>query len=678
LRWTAAGQLGGREIVTTAEDTGATPEHGERHAEAPGVQGKTAAPTGAQVIAAYLKTLTTGPGVYRMFDARGEVLYVGKARNLKSRVQSYTRPAGHTNRIARMIAAVAAMEFVTTATEADALLLEANFIKRFKPPFNVLMRDDKSFPHILIARDCEAPPLIKHRGARQRKGDYFGPFASPAAVNRAINTLQRAFLLRSCADSVYESRTRPCLLFQIKRCAAPCTGEISIEDYRRLADEACRFLNGKSDAVRKELTRRMEEASEALEYEHAADYRDRLAALSHVQAHQGVNPQYVAEADVFAACQEAGQTCIQVFFFRNHQNWGARAYFPRADKSFSVEEVLESFIAQFYDGKQSPRMILLSHELPGQAVLAEALSTRAGRKVTAGAPRRGEKRELVAHALLNAREALGRKLAETSTQARLLEGVGTAFGLTATPRRIEVYDNSHIQGANAVGAMIVAGPEGFEKKEYRKFNIRSAELTPGDDYAMMREVLGRRFARMLKEENAGLASKDETQAGAAPGESVAESQRWSCPDLLLIDGGAGQLSAACAVLGEMGLAERIPVVGVAKGPDRNAGRERFFIPGREPLSLPQGDPVLYFVQRLRDEAHRFAIGSHRARRKKNMALNPLDEVPGVGPTRKRALLKHFGSAKAVSRAGVSDLQAVAGISESMARAIYEFFHEKQA
>lgn len=622
--------------------------------------------TGAQVIAGYLKTLTTAPGVYRMFDARGAVLYVGKARNLKSRVQSYTRLNGHGNRIARMIAATASMEFVTTATEADALLLEANFIKRFKPPFNVLMRDDKSFPHILIARDHEAPPLMKHRGARQRQGDYFGPFASPAAVTRALNTLQRAFLLRSCTDSVYESRTRPCLLHQIKRCAAPCTGEIDLDAYRRLADEACRFLAGKSDTIRKELTRRMEEASEALDYERAADYRDRLAALTQVQAHQGINPQHVAEADVFAASQEAGQTCVQAFFFRNHQNWGARAYFPKADKSFSIEEVLESFIAQFYDERRPPRLILLSHDLPGQEVLAEALSLRAGRKVTAGAPRRGEKRELVAHALANAREALGRKLAETATQARLLDGAAAAFGLAGPPRRIEVYDNSHIQGANAVGAMIVAGPEGFEKKEYRKFNIRSADLTPGDDYAMMREVLGRRFSRMLKEADE-TTGEDDAPAGAS---------RWACPDLLLIDGGAGQLAAAADVLREMGLIDRIPIVGVAKGPDRNAGRERFFTRQGEPFSLSAGDPVLYFVQRLRDEAHRFAIGSHRARRRKSMTLNPLDEAPGVGPARKKALLKHFGSAKAVSRAGVSDLQAVKGISEAMARAIYGFFHDK--
>jgi excinuclease ABC subunit C len=636
---------------------------------------------GAQVIAGHLKTLTTAPGVYRMFDARGDVLYVGKARNLKNRVQSYARPTGHTNRIARMIAAVASMEFVTTATEADALLLEANFIKRFKPPFNVLMRDDKSFPHILIARDHDAPPLIKHRGSRQRKGDYFGPFASPSAVNQTINTLQRAFLLRSCADTVYESRTRPCLLFQIKRCAGPCTGEISAEDYRRLADEACRFLTGKNNTVRRDLTRRMEEASNALEYERAANYRDRLAALSHVQAHQGINPQHVSEADVFAACQEAGQTCVQVFFFRNHQNWGARAYFPRADKSFSVEDVLTSFIAQFYDGKQPPRLILLSHELPEQAVLAQALSLRAGRKVTAGAPRRGEKRELVHHALTNARESLGRKLAETSTQARLLEGAAKAFRLAQTPKRVEVYDNSHIQGANAVGAMIVAGPEGFEKKEYRKFNIRSTDLTPGDDFAMMREVLGRRFARMLKEENAAAAGDNAPPAQPKSGEAerpvgAAEAHRWSCPDLLLIDGGAGQLSAAWETLKEMGLSDRIPMAGIAKGHDRNAGRERFFMRGQEPFSLPQGDPVLYFVQRLRDEAHRFAIGSHRARRKKTMALNPLDEIPGIGPTRKKALLKHFGSAKAVSKAGVSDLQAVTGVSETMARTIYEFFHDQ--
>jgi excinuclease ABC subunit C len=677
--------------------------------------------TGAHVIARYVKHLGAGPGVYRMMDKTGEVIYVGKARSLKNRVQNYTRLGGHTNRIAAMIRSTASMEFVNTGTEAEALLLEANLIKRFKPRYNVSFRDDKSFPYIVIRRDQEAPQIAKHRGARTLKGDYFGPFASAGAVNRTINTLQRAFLLRTCSDSVYDSRTRPCLLFQIKRCAAPCTREIELEDYGKLVEEAGAFLSGKTDAVQRKLNALMEEAAEKLEFERAAKYRNRLWALAHVQAHQGINPRGVEEADVFAIAQEGGQTCIQVFFFRNSQNWGNRAYFPRADRSLSAAEVLGSFISQFYDDKIVPRCALLSEDVPEQALIAEALSTKLGRKVEVVTPKRAEKRELVEHAFQNAREALGRKLAESSSQGKLLAGVAHVFGLERTPRRIEVYDNSHIMGTNAVGAMVVAGPEGFVKNQYRKFNIKAADLTPGDDFGMMREVLTRRFKRLLREhglpagdaassESEGTETLSESWPGAtepsipAAEEAVvaldgrltggnddvepdlgdeteddAEAQggdvgAW--PDLVLIDGGQGQLSAAQSVLAELGL-HGLAIVGIAKGPDRNAGRERFFMPGKPSFSLPPNDPVLYFVQRLRDEAHRFAIGSHRAKRKKAMAENLLDDIPGVGPTRKRALLKHFGSAKSVSRAGVSDLQAVAGISAAMAQQIYDYFHDRK-
>ena len=632
--------------------------------------------TGPEVIARILKTLPNGPGVYRMIDAEGDVLYVGKARNLKKRVQSYTRLGGHTNRIARMILATAAMEFVSTETESEALLLEANLIKRLKPRFNVLLRDDKSFPYILIARDHEAPQILKHRGARKRKGDYFGPFASAGAVNRTINTLQRAFLLRSCSDAVYESRTRPCLLYQIKRCSAPCTGEIGLDDYGQLVDEAKRFLHGGSSTVRDELNALMMGASDNLEFERAAQYRNRLQALSHVQQHQGINPEGVEEADVFAAYAEGGQTCVQVFFFRTGQNWGNRAYFPRADRSLPVDQVLDAFIAQFYDDKPVPRLILLSHVVPNRALLEEALTTRAEHRVRVSVPKRGQKRELIAHAEANAREALGRRMAESASQQRLLDGLGKLFVLDETPQRIEVYDNSHIQGTNAVGAMIVAGPEGLIKSQYRKFNIKADDIAQGDDYAMMREVLTRRFKRLIKEhgergDNAATGSGSDTEDGGE--RDARELPPW--PDLVLIDGGKGQLSAARGVLDELGIAE-LPIAGIAKGPDRDAGREHFHVPGRDVFMLEPRDPVLYFIQRLRDEAHRFAIGSHRARRKKAISANPLDEIAGIGPTRKRALLAHFGSAKAVSRSGVADLRAVDGISEAMAQAIYDFFHER--
>jgi excinuclease ABC subunit C len=611
--------------------------------------------TGAPVIARHAKTAPPGPGVYRMIDAGGEALYVGKARHLKKRVQSYARGAGHNNRIARMIADTASMEFVTTATEIEALLLEANLIKRLKPRFNVVLRDDKSFPFILIARDHPVPQILKHRGARNRKGDYFGPFASAGAVGRTINTLQRAFLLRSCSDAYFESRLRPCLLFQIKRCSAPCTGEISIEDYGRLVDEALKFLTGESDEVKRRLHALMDEASLKQDYERAASFRDRLTALSHIQSRQGINPQTVKEADIFAAHQEAGQTCIQVFFFRTGNNWGNRAYFPRADKSVVVEEVLESFVAQFYDDKPPPKLVLLSHDISSRRLLAEALSLRAGRKIDVSRPTRGEKRELMEHALVNAREALARRLADSTSQAAIFARLAELFDLDEAPERVEVYDNSHISGTNPVGAMIVAGPEGFIKGQYRKFNMKSEDLAPGDDYAMMREMLTRRFARLVREKE--------------------EANGWTTPDLVLIDGGPGQLGAAYAVLDELGLSD-IKVAAVAKGPDRNAGRERIYLRGKEPLLLEPRDPALYCIQKLRDEAHRFAIGAHRAKRKKAITASPLDEVPGIGPARKRALLQHFGSAKAVSRAGIADLATVAGISAQMAKTIYDHFHER--
>lgn len=616
---------------------------------------------GVDVIAAMVKQLPAKPGVYRMFGEDGSVLYVGKAKNLKNRVTSYTRLGGHTNRIARMIASTHSMEFVTTQTETEALLLEANLIKRMKPRFNVVLRDDKSFPYILIAEDHEAPQILKHRGARRRKGTYFGPFASAGSVNRTINAFQRAFLLRSCTDSVYESRTRPCLLYQIKRCAGPCTGEIEPPDYRELVDEAVSFLSGESQTVRKRLSDAMQEAAERLDFESAARYRDRLSALSHTQSHQGINPKTVDEADVFACHLDGGQACVQVFFFRTGQNWGNRAYFPRTDKSISPEEVLEAFIGQFYDDRPPARLILVSHSMPNEALLTEALAQRAERKLELRNPVRGEKRELVEHAMTNAREALGRKLADTASQDRLLRGVAEAFDLAEPPRRIDVFDNSHVQGTNAVGGMIVAGMQGFEKGQYRKFNIKDETLTPGDDYGMMREVLTRRFTRLLKEH-----PRDEIA------ENPDEFPAW--PDLILIDGGQGQLSAVRGVMAELGVSD-VPTVGVAKGPDRDAGREVFYREGCPPLTLPDRDPVLYYVQRLRDEAHRFAIGAHRAKRSKSAVANPLDEIAGIGPSRKKALLHHFGSAKGVARANLSDLLAVEGINAATARIIFDHFHD---
>lgn len=633
--------------------------------------------TGAELIAALAKRLPNQPGVYRMFGKDGDVLYVGKARSLKKRVANYTRLGGHTQRIARMIRETRQMEFVTTRTETEALLLEANLIKRLRPRYNVLLRDDKSFPYILVSEDHEAPAIMKHRGARSRKGSYFGPFASAGAVGRTINSLQRAFLLRTCTDSVYESRTRPCLLHQIKRCSAPCTGEISIADYDGLVREAKAFLSGRSNQIKNGMSAAMQEASDDLDFERAAIYRDRLAALSHVQSHQGINPTGIEEADVFAIHQEGGMTCIQVFFFRTGQNWGNRAYFPKADSSLEPSEVLGAFLAQFYDDKPVPRLVLLPLMVDDGPLLAEALSLKASHRVQIGVPARGLKRDLVDHATANAREALGRRLAETSSQARLLKGVAETFGLARTPRRIEVYDNSHIMGTAAVGGMIVAGPQGFAKNHYRKFNIRGDDITPGDDFGMMKEVMRRRFSRLIKEHgDVPVDLSAQTEDEEDPQDALSDSSMPAWPDLVLIDGGKGQISAVREILAELGIADRVTTIGVAKGVDRDAGRERFVTGEREPFSLPPRDPVLYFLQRLRDEAHRFAIGTHRARRKKELVKNPLDEIGGIGPSRKRALLHHFGTAKAVSRAALSDLREVEGISAAMAKSIYDHFHER--
>jgi excinuclease ABC subunit C len=634
---------------------------------------------GRAVILNHAKLAPSSPGVYRMIDAKGDVLYVGKAKNIRKRIIAYARPTGYDPRIERMIAATAALEFVSTATETEALLLEANLIKRLRPRFNVLLRDDKSFPYILITADHWAPQILKHRGARTRDGNYFGPFASVWAVNRTITALQRAFLLRSCSDAFFESRTRPCLLYQIKRCSGPCTREIDFAEYGKLVREANAFLSGKSQAVKDELAAEMEKASAALEFERAAIYRDRLAALSAVQSHQGINPRGVEEADVFAVHQAGGFSCVEVFFFRTGQNWGNRAYFPKADRSLSAGEVLSAFLAQFYDDKPCPRCILVSHEIDERALLAEALSTKSGHKVEVSVPQRGERKELVDHALANAREALARKLAESSSQRKLLELLAEVFALPQPPRRIEVYDNSHIQGSNAVGAMIVAGPEGFQKNQYRKFNIRAADLVPGDDFGMMREVLNRRFKRLMNE--APRPMPGALSPGAQAGEPIdiaggpdgdAESP-W--PDLVIIDGGRGQLSAAQETLTALGIID-VPLVAVAKGADRDAGMETFFLPGRDPFKLKPRDPVLYFVERLRDEAHRFAVGSHRIRRRRDIREAGLQEIPGIGPTRKRALLHHFGTLKAIERAAPADLAKVPGISAETARKIYEFFHER--
>jgi excinuclease ABC subunit C len=605
----------------------------------------------------------TSPGVYRMLNAANDVLYVGKAKNVKKRLASYARvSAPQPARILRMIAATVTVEIISTSTETEALLLEANLIKQLRPRFNVQLRDDKSFPYILITGDHWAPQILKHRGAQSRPGRYFGPFASAGAVGRTITALQRAFLIRSCTDSFFESRTRPCLLYQIKRCSGPCTGEIDFPGYTELVREANDFLSGRSHLVKQELAGEMEKAATELEFETAALYRDRLAALSAIQSQQGINPRTVEEADVFAIHQEGGYSCVEVFFFRTGQNWGNRAYFPRAEKSFTPEEVLASFLAQFYDDKPPPKLILLSHQIDECELLANALSIKAGFKVEISVPKRGEKKELVTHALTNAREALGRKLADTATQGRLLQGMVTTLALPYPPKRIEVYDNSHIMGTNAVGAMIVAGPDGFIKNQYRKFNIKTEGLTPGDDYAMMREVLQRRFKRLLAPAD-GDAAKRKADDDSFP--------QW--PDLVIIDGGRGQLNAAREIFDGLGLTQ-VSLLAVAKGPDRDAGRETLFMPDREPIKLEPRDPVLYFIQRLRDEAHRFVIGSHRKLRKKDIREAGLQEIPGIGPSRKRALLHHFGTLKEIERASIADLGKVPGVSAESARKIFEFFH----
>ena len=697
-------------------DTGAGPEpEVEEALPTPALDLGETAPgalkAGIEVIAGFAKHLPNKPGVYRMFDTAGEVLYVGKAKNLKNRVTAYARGMAHTNAVARMIAETANMEFVTTGTETEALLLESNLIKQLRPRYNVLLRDDKSFPYILLSGDHEAPQIAKHRGSRQRKGDYFGPFASVWAVERTIDALQKAFLLRSCTDSFYENRTRPCLLFQIKRCAGPCTDEIAIADYQALASQARDFLSGRSSNVKQLLSTRMQEAAEELEFEKAARYRDRLAALSAVQAGQDINTQGVEEADVFAIDEQAGQFCVEIFFFRNKQNWGNRALFPRADRSLTPEDVLASVVTQFYDDKPPPRLVLLSHELAEMDLITQALSARAGRKVEVANPKRGERVDLIEMARKNAREALSRKLADNAGQSSLLAALGAAFGLAKPPRRVEVYDNSHIMGTNAVGGMVVAGRDGFMKSHYRTFNI-STDTIAGDDFGMMREVLQRRFARLAKEAGVSVpaAPHPEEAASAAVSQDAPEGDGASTtilrdapdgapqdegsngidrsaapaehdddsfparPDLVIVDGGKGQFAAAQKIMAELG-AQDIPLVAIAKGEDRNAMRETFHMAGREPFKLQPRDPALYFIQRLRDEAHRFAIGTHRARRKKDTMKNPLDEIPGIGPSRKRALLLHFGTVKAIKRAKLDDLMRTPGVNAATAKAVHDYFHD---
>ncbi|CAE7836041.1 uvrC [Symbiodinium microadriaticum] len=606
---------------------------------------------GMAVIRRTLKTIPNSPGVYRMLADDGTVLYVGKAKSLSKRVTSYTRGQGHTSRILRMINETASMEIITTTSETEALLLEANLIKKLKPRYNIILRDDKSFPHILVARDHDYPQILKHRGARKRKGQYYGPFASAQSVNRTLNTLQKAFLLRSCSDNVFDSRTRPCLLYQIKRCSAPCVDLIDQDSYGDLVGQADDFLRGRSSRILSDLQNQMEKAAEDQEFERAAGLRDRIRALTFIGTHQDINPQTLKEADVVAAYQAGGQTCIQVFFFRNGQNWGNRAYYPRNEGKSDASVVLEAFLAQFYDDKLPPKQVVINMPIEGDALLAEALTLKAGHKVEVLHPRRGEKKALTDHAERNAQEALGRKMSESASQRRLLDGVGEALGLETPPDRIEVYDNSHISGTNQIGAMIVAGPNGFEKNQYRKFNIKTENLAPGDDYAMMREVLTRRFTRLIKENG----KRDDQDDAEKPADEISP---W--PDLVLIDGGAGQLKVVQEVFDDLGI-DDVALCSIAKGPDRNAGRERFFMTGREPFSLPMKDPVLYFLQRLRDESHRMAIGTHRAKRNKQTMTNPLDRLQGIGPKRKKALLLHFGSARAVSRAGVQDLAKVSGM-----------------
>ena len=611
-----------------------------------------AAAHGPELIADFVSRLPYKPGVYRMFDEHGNVLYVGKAKNLKKRVTAYTSYKRHPIRIQRMIRATHDMEFVVCGSETEALLLEASLIKRLKPRYNILLRDDKSFPYILVRKDHPAAQITKHRGARNIKGDYYGPFASAGAVNRTLDTLQRAFRLRNCSDSIYDSRTRPCMLHQIKRCSAPCTGEIELEDYAELIGDAEDFLTGKSAALRQRLQGQMSDASADLNFEKAAELRDRLHAMSQVSgASGGINSTTFDEGDVIAIHSEGGQSCVQVFFYRSGQNWGNNSYFPRHTKEDDTADVIDAFIAQFYLNKPIPKNIFVNQTLPNRELLESGLSERSGRNIKISKPARGEKKMLVKRAVKNAQEALARKMAETASQQRLLKELQEVFGLDDMPNRIEVYDNSHIQGSNAVGAFIVAGAEGFRKKEYRTFNIKDIETEPGDDYGMMREVFRRRFSRLMKDDQL----------------------EW--PDVVLIDGGKGQLSVVKETMDELGATERTTLVAIAKGPDRNAGRETFFMPGRAPFTMPPKTPALYYLQRLRDEAHRFAIGTHRAKRKKQMITNPLDGITGIGPGRKKALLAHFGSAKAVKTAAVEDLALVEGVSSKLAKQIYDYFNE---
>lgn len=618
----------------------------------PQPQGTDPVAQGHEVIQAYLSTIDGSPGVYRMLDHESRVLYVGKARNLRARVSSYARSTGHSGRIARMISMTTSMMFLTTRTETEALLLEQNLIKQLKPKFNVLLRDDKSFPNILVTAEHDYPQIKKHRGAKKEKGSYYGPFASAGAVNRTLNQLQRVFLLRDCSNSMFESRTRPCLQYQIKRCSAPCVGKISPTEYKQTVSDAEKFLNGKSTDIQGRLAKDMAHASEEMEFERAAALRDRIKALTQVQTAQGINPKGVSEADIIALHLDSGQACVQVFFIRANQNWGNHDYYPRVGPDVDAAEVLEAFVGQFYDTREPPKQVILSNDIENLDLMADALSIKLGRKVEVLVPKRGEKADLVDGALRNARESLARKMAETASQIRLLKGLAEAFDLPEPPKRIEVYDNSHISGTNAVGGMIVAGPEGFVKNQYRKFNIKGEDIAPGDDFGMMKEVLTRRFRRLLKEDP--------------------DRERGMWPDLLLIDGGAGQVSAVREIMQKYGVGD-IAMVGVAKGEDRDAGKEEFYRTGKRPFALRHNDPVLYFVQRMRDEVHRFAIGTHRAKRSKAIGSSPLDEIAGVGAARKRALLAHFGSAKAVGRANLADLEAVPGVSKGMAQKLYDHF-----
>lgn len=611
--------------------------------------------SGIDIIKDNLARLPAKPGVYRMFGASDEVLYVGKAKSLKARVASYARLGGHTQRIAAMISLTARMEFVVTETETEALLLEASLIKSLKPRFNILLRDDKSFPYILIRRDHEAPQIVKYRGSKQDRGDYFGPFASAGAVGRTLDTLQKAFLLRTCEDSVYSARQRPCMLHQIKRCSAPCVGLIEIEDYQHLADQAADFLRGKANELHTQLGENMESAAENMEFERAASLRDRIRALAAVRAQQDINADGIEEADIFAITMEGGQSAVQVFFIRAGQNWGASIHFPRHEKGEEIADILAAFLVQFYDKRPAPRLIMTNTETAQADLICQALTLKANRKVQILAPQRGDKKGLVDQAKRSATEALSRKLSESASQARLLKEVAKTFDLEEPPNRIEIYDNSHIQGSNMVGGMVVAGPDGFDKSQYRKFNIKDKSLEPGDDYGMMREVMRRRFTRAVKERAEG------------------RPENW--PDLVLIDGGLGQLSAVIEALAEIGLSpDDVTLVSIAKGAERNAGREQFFRPGLAPFRLPETAPVLYYLQRLRDEAHRWAIGAHRSKRSADIKKSPLDEIEGIGPARKKALLQYFGSAKSVASAKLTDLCEVDGVSEAMAERIYGHFH----